>query len=185
MLKTNLIIGLIFVVLALLLALVWIPLDVETAYFEKERRQIVIGDSLAPTLAAFFILFGGLLILAFERVKEDQSSLSFASLRFSAAILLIVLVSFALMRWAGPALVWSANLFLSEDLSYRLLRDTVPWKFVGFFLGGGFLIASLISMVAGKVTVKTILIAATAIIVMILIYDLPFEDLLLPPNGDV
>ena len=183
--KSNLVLGLTFILLALLLARVWVPLDIETAYFEKERRQIVIGDSLAPTLAAFFVFFGGALILIFERKKSDQRGLSLANLRFSAIIVLIVLISFALMRWAGPFVVWFANLYLVDDLSYRLLRDTVPWKFIGFFLGGGFMIVSLISLVLGKFTSKAVLIAVVAIIVMIVIYDLPFEDLLLPPNGDV
>lgn len=183
--RTNLVIGLTFVIAALLLAFVWIPIDVETAYFEKERRQIVIGDSLAPTLAASFILFGGLLILIFERNKQSEGSLDLANLRFAASLLAIVFVSFSLMRWSGPALIWFVNLFASEELTYRLLRDTIPWKYVGFFLGGGFLIAALISLVAGKITWRALIIAILAIIAMILIYDVPFEDLLLPPNGDV
>ena len=53
--RSNLITGLIFLAFAALVAFVWVPLDVETGLVEKVRRRIMIGDSLAPTLAAFLL----------------------------------------------------------------------------------------------------------------------------------
>ncbi len=182
--RTNVIIGLVFVIVALAVALLLVPFDVETSYFEKHRRQLNVGDSLAPTLAAAFILFGGLLLIM-ERCANTHKQLSWANFRYLLLFLLIILFSLSLMRWTGPLVTGLLNLFTADDLEYRPLRDTTPWKHLGFFFGGGFLIASLISLVDGKMTIRAVSISVIAIFAMIAVYDLPFDDLLLPPNGDV
>ena len=83
------------------------------------------------------------------------------------------------MRWAGPI---SAHLF-GED--YRSLRDTVPWKYIGYFSGGILMIFGLISMMEGRMRWRTLIISILAVVFLIIVYDLPFENLLLPPNGDL
>jgi len=83
--------------------------------------------------------------------------------------------------WLGPAAVWA----LTEDGAYRNLRDTAPWKYVGYVAGGTLLVAGLMALVEGNVTWRGVMIGLLATLALIAVYDLPFEDLLLPPNGDV
>ena len=182
---SNLILGLSCVVFALLVLFLWIPLDVETGFVEKVRRKYIIGDGMAPAVAAIFLLIGGLGLVIFERRNADQPAISKTALKFIAAALALLFVSFAIMRYTGPLAVLATNFLTNDVTEYRLLRDTVPWKYLGYALGGTILIAGLITMIEGKITRKGLIIAVLAVLVMILIYDLPFEDLLLPPNGDV
>lgn len=179
--RSNLILGLVFVVFAALVAFVWVPLDVETGLVEKVRRRITIGDSLAPTVAAFFIGIGGALLVLFERRAPDQTSLRVANLIFLGRLLATLIIGFVIMRYAGPLAV---ALFGGET-EYRLLRDTAPWKYIGYFIGGVFIVTGLITQAEGRMTARGILLGVLIVLALIAIYDLPFDDLLLPPNGDV
>jgi hypothetical protein len=183
--KANHMLGSLVVIFALLLILVWIPMDTDTGILEKVRRKILIGDALAPTIAGLFILIGGGLLLLFERNSHDQPVIDRLSLKFVALNFLALAIGLIIMRYAGPIAVWMANLVSGSELDYRLLRNTVPWKYIGFFLGGSISIAGLIILAEGMLRPRTILVAVLAILAMIAIYDLPFDDLLLPPNGDV
>jgi len=178
---------------------VWIPLDVDTGIIEKVRRQVVLGDAFAPTIAAIIIGLGGLLILL-ERAPSDSTeptespdqSLSvsaglpespgMADVKHAAVMLFLVTISLYLMRYTGPLLL---HLFEGSDAEYRLLRDTAPWKYLGFIAGGLWMIVSLIALNERRVRWQHFLIASAAVLLLIAFYDLPFEDLLLPPNGDV
>ena len=84
------------------------------------------------------------------------------------------------MRWGGPSL---AEAMTGQD--YRPQRDTVPWKYLGFLMGGTTMIAALIFVVERQVRWSRVLIALGVTLFLALFYDVPFEDLLLPPNGDV
>ena len=179
--RSNLITGLIFVAFAIVVAFVWVPLDVETGLVEKVRRRVTIGDSLAPTVAAFFIGLGGLVLILFERKASDQPSVNLANVTFVGLQILILVIGFLIMLYAGPLAVSIFN----GDTEYRLLRDTVPWKYVGYFLGGTFIVTGLISLTEGRVSGRGFGIAVCVVLVLILIYDLPFDNMLLPPNGDV
>ncbi len=183
--KTNLILGLAITVFALALVFVWIPLDTDTGLVEKVRRQVTIGDSLAPTVAGLFLLIGGGLLMLFERNAPDQRELAISSLGFIGVLVALIALSLLVMRFTGPALVAVVNMAFDSSLEYRLLRDSVPWKYAGYFIGGTVLLTGMISLVEGRVGRRTVLIAVAAVIVLIAIYDLPFDDLLLPPNGDV
>ena len=173
------ILGIVCIAAAVLALSVWIPLDIETGLIEKVRRQTSIGDSLLPTLACGFVVAGGLLLLLLERNPEQR--LSGENFRFLLILLVILAVAFGAMRWLGPSAVW----LLTEDGSYRAVRDTAPWKHIGYVAGGTILIAGLMAMVEGRVTWRGVIIGLLAALALIAVYDLPFEDLLLPPNGDV
>ncbi len=179
--RANLYLGLGCIAFALLVAFVWIPLDVDTDLVEKVRRRLVIGDSLAPTVAAAFIGIGGLLLVLFERRAPGQASLRFNDLAFVGIALAVLVIGFLIMLYAGPATV---ALFGTET-EYRLLRDTAPWKYIGFFLGGVFIVVGLITQAENGFRLRTLWIAIAVVLALILIYDVPFDDLLLPPNGDV
>ena len=182
--RLHLILGSVVVVSSLILVLVWIPLDVTTGIIERIRRQTVIGDALAPTIAGVFLLIGGLLLVLVERNAPDQPRIDMINLKFVALVSAILATGFLIMRYAGPAAVEITNAFTGGEREYRLLRATVPWKYIGFFLGGGFSVAGVIALVQGRLGVRALVIAVCAMLAMIAIYDLPFDDLLLPPNGD-
>lgn len=179
--RSNLILGLLFLVFALAVAFVWVPLDTETGIIEKVRRQTNIGDALAPTVAAFFIGLGGLILILFERKAPDQPHISLLNLRFISLQMGILVLGFLIMLYAGPALV----ALTGAESEYRLLRDTAPWKYIGYFLGGTLIVCGLISQAEGRFSARSLIIAVGVVLALIVIYDLPFDDLLLPPNGDV
>ena len=176
----NIALGVGCIVTSLAAIFLWIPPDTTTGLIESVRRQVSIGDALAPTVASAFVLAGGVLVILRNHTSSTDDRVTFANLRFLLALLLVLSVSLALMRWAGPI---AASLV--SDEGYRTLRNTTPWKHIGFFLGGSALVAGLMSIVEGRLTFRTALIGTLAALAMIAVYDLPFEDLLLPPNGDV
>jgi len=186
--------GLLACVLCGVMLFIWIPLDVETGIIEKVRRQVTLGDAFAPTVAAIIIGLGGVLLLL-ERAPNETSQtdnksnqntlsplLSKADLLHAAVVLLVLSVSILLMRYVGPFIL---SLVEGDAAEYRLLRDTAPWKYLGFMAGGLWLIVSLIALAERRVRWQHFAIALLAVIVLISFYDLPFDDLLLPPNGDV
>lgn len=180
-LSTDFYLGLVCFIFALLVAGVWIPLDVETGIIEKVRRQSNIGDSLAPTVAAGFIGIGGLLLMLFDHQSEDSAPISKATFGFAVMQIAVLSLGVLIMRYAGPGIL----ALVDGELEYRLLRDTAPWKYIGYFLGSVFIIAGQIAVIEGRASLRATGIAIAITLCLILIYDVPFEDLLLPPNGDV
>ncbi len=170
--------------LSLFILFVWIPLDISSGLFEKVRRSVVLGDAFAPAVAAGLIGIGGLLLLVFphHRAARTPDLSMMDHVRHAAGIVIILALSLGLMRYAGPFLV---SVVFQGDPEYRLLRDTQPWKYIGFVLGGTCLITSLITWVEGRFRMAHWVVAMAVVAVLILLYDLPFDDLLLPPNGDV
>lgn len=186
--KQNRWLGLIALAAAVLIAFVWVPVDVESGLIEKARRSIQIGDAFAPTVAAFVIGLGGVLVLVARPDIQPCSppaqldSVSLKDFLYALVVLLIITIALGLMRYAGPVAVGWFNTEISE---YRLLRDTAPWKYIGFILGGTFLVASLTAWTERKFKLMHVWIGLLATLALIALYDLPFDDLLLPPNGDV
>lgn len=175
---TNTVLGIFAIAFAVVLCFLWLPFDAETGFVELKRRKYTIGDSMAPGFAGLvFFISGALLLLG--KTREDAPTLDAGHLRFIAMALAAILIGLAVMRWAGPLVAG----IVGED--YRSLRDTVPWKYIGFALGGFGMTTALAAMVAGRLTLGAVLTGVFAVVVIIALYDLPFEDLLLPPNGDV
>ena len=178
--------GVFFLLFATLLVLIWVPSDVDSGYIEKVRRQISIGDALAPTVAGIFLMIGGLGLVIFGGAQgEIEKPADFPALRFASLLLAIYFISFLAMLFIGPVIVSIANLFTDTEQEYRILRDTVPWKYIGFTFGGTFAVTATISLMEGRLSARSLLVGLMAVAVMIAIYDLPFDDLQLPPNGDV
>ena len=183
--RSNLYIGLICIIFAITLIFVWIPLDTDSGIVEKVRGRFNIGDALAPTVAACFVLVGSILLLVSERNDAFQPVLGNSHFSFIASLMVVTIVSLLVMRFAGPFFAEIANLFRAEPIEYRLLRATTGWKHVGFVLGGVMMVSGIIAIVERGFSRRGLLTAVLAVVVMILVFDVPFEDLLLPPNGDV
>lgn len=96
-------------------------------------------------------------------------------------ILLLASLSILLMRYVGPMVLY----FFDANAEYRLLRDTAPWKYIGFTVGAIFMVVTLIAYTEKRIRTIHFLIALVVVLLLIVFYDLPFDDLLLPPNGDV
>lgn len=176
--------GLICVLFAVLCGAVWIPMDTATGLVEQVRRRVEIGDALAPTVAAAFVLIGGLvLVLAPGSEKPDDAPLR-AIFGFAAAMLAILVLGFVLMLYAGPLALWLAEAGGDAPREYRLLRNSFPWKYIGFVSGGVLAISGTISLAERRASLHALAIGVLAVLGMIALFDLPFDDLLLPPNGD-
>lgn len=176
-------VGVAFLVLALVVLGVWIPLDTETGWVEMLRRRLVIGDALAPSLAAMLVGLGGLFVIANALFMPEKAPAQFGwtQLAYLLWCLGLSLVSFALMRWVGPVALALAG----EAASYRDLRDSLPWKYLGFVAGGFVLILTSVVAVERRLSLAALALALFAPLAIAMVYDLPFEDLLLPPNGDL
>jgi len=181
----NKLIAGIFLVFAIVVLGVWIPNDVDSGLLEKIRRHWVIGDSLAPTLATGFILIGALLILLAEKREETQFTLAVSQFVFFLKLVVIILVALSVMHHLGPILVQIYAAISGLDLEYRLLRDVIGVKHIGFLIGGMIMVGGMIAVVEGRLSHRALMIGLIWSLVLILVYDFPFEDLLLPPNGDV
>lgn len=171
------IVGLIAIAIGLFIALYWAPLDSETGLIERVRGRSAVGDALAPTLAGLLLAGSGLGLLF---TGSTMRSFSMANLVFLVILLACIGAGLLAMRWGGPALVEAMT-----GETYRPLRDTFPWKYTGFLIGGTVMIAAPIMLVERQFRPSRIAVALAVALVLALFYDLPFEDLILPPNGDV
>lgn len=195
--------GLSAVLISLIILFLWIPNDVSSGIVEKVRRDVRLGDAFAPSVAAMIVGLGGLLLIVSESTvsktrigqrpatdpagsdslnRDAVSGKAVAHLRFAFTVLLIVTAALLIMRYTGEFIV---DVLVDGDTSYRLLRDTPPWKYLGFFAGGTLMVTSLTAWVERRFRWHHLLIGSMTSLVLIGLYDLPFEDLLLPPNGDV
>ena len=165
-----------FALAALFIIFVWVPMDTGTGLVEKVRRKYTIGDALAPTVAGVILLIGGMLL--WLRPSADKGTTR-QNLIWMAYLFGVFTASLMLMRYAGPVVAMLMN------ADYRPLRATPPWHYIGFLVGGTILIGGLTSLVERRLSAQNFVIGFIAALVVALIYDLPFDDLILPPNGDV
>lgn len=178
-LHSDTVLAAILLAFAATLLLFWLPGGTDTGLYEIRRGKFTIGDALAPAFAGTVMAVAGLLLL-FGPKAHDAPKLDTGHVKFLSAMIAIVLAGMVLMRWTGPA---ATMLFADDD--YRLLRDTVPWKYLGFASGGFVIVAGASAVVEGRFSRSAALAGIVAVLLIIALYDLPFDDLLLPPNGDV
>ncbi|NRB05603.1 MAG: hypothetical protein HRU30_20325, partial [Rhodobacteraceae bacterium] len=70
------------VALALVIALIWVPMDSGSGFVVQSRGKLAIGDAFAPMVASGLILIAGLLIFFFERSDDTQPGYCGAGVRF-------------------------------------------------------------------------------------------------------
>lgn len=177
--------GVFALIVALAAIFLWIPADTGTGIVQKMRGRLSIGDAFAPTIAFAVLALSSCLLLLESRHSKKPARLTGLNCQFLIVLFLVFLMSFTLMRWTGPLAVWLAGSASDTELSYRALRDTAPWKYIGYLTGGTMLVGGLIALINRCVTWRTIAIGLFVSAALAAIYDLPFEDLLLPPNGDL
>ena len=184
-LSQNRLTGAVVVALCVLALALWVPADIDSGVIEKVRRRYQIGDMLGPITALLTMLVGGIWLAASGQDKPVRGV-------GKAAIMLLVFgsivgLSLLVMRWAGPFAVAIAELtgVIDQGTGYRPLRDTMPWKFTGFLFGGGMLVAGLSSLADRQWSWQRLGLGILIAFVLGAVFDLPFEDLILPPNGDV
>lgn len=175
----DVILGALALLFGCLVVFYWAPVDSDSGIAEKVRGRWSIGDALAPTVAGFVIAASGLFIVLGGALQGSKATISTKNFAYLAAFLAIIATGFLVMRYAGPLIAGA----LGEE--YRILRDERPWKYIGFVLGGGGMVFGLMSLAEGRITALRLTLALVIATLLALIYDLPFEDLLLPPNGDV
>lgn len=201
--KWNLGLGLFCSAFALFALLYWIPTDIETGVVEKERRDYVIGDAMAPFFLSICmivlsasLIFGSLFTLCrgpADADSEDQKPLlegdidggiSSSNFSFLFKLLAFIVISMALMEWVGPLTADTLRALGHDVGTYRQLVATVPYKYLGFIAGGLVMVIGLIALIEGRITRPGVLTAVFTILALIILYDVPFDTLLLPPNGD-
>jgi hypothetical protein len=178
-----------FIITSALTLFVWIPIDIETGVVETFRRRVNIGDAMAPTVVAAAILVVSILmgIMALIRpspnlmVKEGLDKQSF---NFLSRMIITLGLGLSLMLYAGPLVVDFINTMGGEISTYRQLKDTFPYKFVGYSLGGFVLVFGLVRLIENRSSLSAAWAAIIAVLLLTLLYEVPFDNLLLPPNGD-
>nr|WP_228028369.1 hypothetical protein [Donghicola mangrovi] len=174
------VLGVLVTLLAVLALLVWVPNDTVSGFVQSKRGRVSIGDAMAPALAFGLMALSGVLILWEERTAKTPGPSDRRGPTFVAVLLGICVGAFAIMIWAGPLAV----AVFATDETYRNLRDAMPWKHIGFAIGGTGLVTALITLVESRFSWFALLIGVATVTVLIGVFDLAFDDLLLPPNGD-
>ncbi len=171
---------------ALATLIFWIPADIESGVVETFRRRVIIGDALAPTVVAIAMLVVAGLFAATELLRPRQANAPFdrQSAVFIVRVAAAIGAGLALMVYTGPLTVDAINAAGGEIGSYRQLRDTVPYKYLGYLAGGTVMVGGIVAVVEQRLARSAAAAAVLAVLVHIVLYDLPFDDVLLPPNGD-
>ena len=164
----------------------WIPADIESGVVETFRRRTIIGDALAPTVVTVGMLAVAGLFGVTELLRPRRADAPFdrQSLIFIVRVAAALALALALMVYTGPLAVDAINAAGGEIGSYRQLRDTFPYKYLGYLIGGTVMVGGIIAVVEQRLTRGGAAAALLATLVLILLYDVPFDDILLPPNGD-
>lgn len=183
--NSDFVLGLAAIALAAVAIAGWVPFDTGSGIVEKVRGKLSIGDALAPTVAFVLLAGAGALLAVEARHGGETARLTRANLAFLGLVVALFAVSIALMRWTGAACDDAAarRLGLSVRLQGPARHGPVE---ASRFRGGRELHGRRLHLARraqGEPAGRADRLGAT--LAMIALYDLPFEDLLLPPNGDV
>ncbi len=181
--KPDLILGFGVVILAIIAIIAWVPNDSATGVILKQRGRLSIGDAMAPMAALALAALAGLLIIFDKRGVKLASHLTAANLRFILVFTGVFLLAVVFMRWSGPLIVGLGRALGLTEAVYRDLRDTVPWKYAGFVIGGTSMVSILICAMVHRFTWRAVFVGLLTVFGLIAIFDLPFPDALLPVFG--
>lgn len=182
--KTDILLAACLFIATMAALFIWVPLDIDTGLVERVRRRNVIGDALGPVTALILIA-----IAALALVREGRTAPRFVNkgkwhLVFGFYVALFGITLFV-MRYLGPWMISAVDMFIAADLNYRNLRNIWPLKYLGYVTGGTIMLCALSHFMDQSLTRKRALLFLAITFAIALFFDLPFEDILLPPNGDV
>ncbi|SCZ62179.1 hypothetical protein SAMN04488118_104346 [Epibacterium ulvae] len=187
--KPDLVFAALCLIFALVCVLFWLPRDTETAMIEVFRRQISMGDAFVPIVAGTLMGICAAIHLVMTALRKDlydteSAPVDSAAMAFLIQLTLVVALSLAVMFWAGPLAVELFVVSGSEDITYRQMRATYPYKLIGFVLGGFALVFGLSALIEGQIRASRAILALITVAILVAIFDLPLDSVLLPPNGD-
>ena len=145
---------------------------------------------MAPTMVAWGILLVSIGLFIDTVLKSllhgviEDKILDSQSFRFLLNMMVVIGISLFLMLYIGPLLVDFINLISGENNNYRLLKDNIPHKYIGYVLGGFIMVFGTIGVIENKFSANSVWVSIIAVAVLTFLYDVPFDNLLLPPNGD-
>jgi hypothetical protein len=185
--------GAALVLFALAALFVWFPRDIIGSFIETNQvGKVGPGDAFFPVLLASAILglsILHLLSMLFQRRTGGDTAatigkLTVANIWFLVRFHLVVLLGLFTMYVLGPIVVSAINAVQGSDLQYKALVDTVPYKYVGYAVGGCLLTMPLIAWAEGGLRLRSIIIVCGMIVLSILIFDVLLSNVQLPPNAD-
>lgn len=179
--KRDVAIGILGSCCALMILFLWIPNDVDTGVVDVWRRTVRIGDAMLPTFAAYGILIASIGIMAQNFFIKSQVPVRAVASAFIFSLFAILTISLLLMLVTGPVCIW---LWTGGEMNYRQVLASAPWKYLGFLVGGTLMVFGFISLSEHQIRWRNVGIAVLSTILIALLYDLPFDSLFLPPNGD-
>ncbi|MDA7948369.1 MAG: hypothetical protein MPJ78_12950 [Hyphomicrobiaceae bacterium] len=179
-------------VFALVALFIWFPNDIRGGFVETDHAgKIEPGDAFFPVLLACAILALSathvLKVLLLQRhTGEDgaHAGLSRDDLMFLVLFNLVVVCGLAAMYWLGPLAVSIANAISGNELTYRQMVDTFPYKYIGYGVGGFIMTASLIAWAEAGLRWQAIVAVMSVIAVSIVVFDILLINVQLPPNAD-
>ncbi|MEM7750824.1 MAG: hypothetical protein AAF346_21420 [Pseudomonadota bacterium] len=178
--------GIVMVLFALGALIVWFPLDIKGSFIETNQvGRTGPGDAFFPTIlaSAILALSAVQILLTFMKTRAETSGrISRANIVFLIGFHLIAGFGLVAMYVLGPAVVTAINAVQGSSLSYRELVDTVPYKYVGYIVGGCLLTLPIIIWAEGRLRVRSVIVVLTVIAVSIVIFDLLLSNVQLPPN---
>ena len=146
---------------------------------------------MAPTLVAAGVLvcsaiMGILSILKVGEVDDRpaEPGQDRRSYKFLLHLAIVIGLGLVVMVYAGPLAVELVNVFFGETGTYRQLKASFPYKYVGYLLGSVIMVTGIIQVVENRFSKSAVWVSILAVLGLIILYDMPFDNLLLPPNGD-
>ncbi len=187
--RWNIGFGAVALAIALLSLLVWFPNDINGGFIViNQIGKPEPGDAFFPTILAGMLLVlsaGQLLSAVLSRKPQTPSGkLTPDNLKFLFVFYAIVIIGLITMYWLGPLVVDGLRAIGVIDHTYRQLVDTVPYKYLGYVVGGFIMTLGLIVRAEGVIRPRAVLTVVIVIASLIFILDILLHNIQLPPNAD-
>jgi len=187
--------GVVTLAASLLALFVWFPLDIKGGFIQTNLTgNLEPGDAFFPILLAAALVALSLvqILAAFltrgpssAQVSEETGRLSFRNLKFLVCFFSILVVGLTIMFWFGPLVTEMLGAVGLIDQSYRQLVDTVPYKYLGYLVGGFAMTTALVWWTEGRLRPRAVYTVVAVLAACILIFDILLDNILLPPNADI
>lgn len=187
--------GVVTLAAALLALFVWFPLDIKGGFIQTNLTgNLEPGDAFFPILLAAALVALSLVQISAALFNRQSSSagqpdetgrLSARNLMFLARFFAILAAGLAIMFWFGPLVTTGLGAMGLIDQSYRQLVDTVPYKYLGYLIGGFAMTATLVWWTEGRLRPRAVYTVIAVLAACVLIFDILLDNILLPPNADI